>query len=32
MKLTHPFWKDILSSYHFAKPYTKLNTDEIYLI
>ena len=22
MKLTNPFWKDVLSSYHFAKPYT----------
>jgi hypothetical protein len=24
MKLTNPFWKDVLSSYHFAKPYTKI--------
>jgi hypothetical protein len=29
MKLTNPFWKDVLSSYHLAKPYTKLNTDEL---
>ena len=29
MKLTNPFWKDVLSSYHFAKPYTKMNTDEL---
>jgi hypothetical protein len=28
MKLTNPFWKDVLSSYHFAKPYTKMNTNE----
>ena len=26
MKLTNPFWKDVLSSYHLAKLYTKLNT------
>jgi hypothetical protein len=24
-----PFWKDVLSSYHFAKPYTKMNTNEL---
>ena len=29
MKLTNPFWKDVLSSYHFAKPYTKMNTNEL---
>ena len=29
MKLTNPFWKDVLSSYHLPKPYTKLNTDEL---
>jgi hypothetical protein len=29
MKLTNPFWKDVLFSYHFAKPYTKMNTDEL---
>ena len=29
MKLTNPFWNDVLSSYHFAKPYTKMNTDEL---
>ena len=29
MKLTNPFWKDVLSSYHLAKPYTKLKTDEL---
>ena len=23
MKLTNPFWKDVLSRYHFAKPYTE---------
>ena len=29
MQLTNPFWKDVLSSYHLIKPYTKLNTDDI---
>jgi hypothetical protein len=29
MKLTNPFWKDVLSSYRFAKPYTKMNTDKL---
>jgi hypothetical protein len=29
MKLTNPFWKDVLSSYHLAKHYTKLNIDEL---
>jgi hypothetical protein len=29
MKLTNPFWKDVLSSYHLVKPYTKFNTDDI---
>ena len=29
IKLTNPFWKDVLSSYHFAKPYTKMNTNEL---
>ena len=29
MKLTNHFWKDVLSSYHFAKPYTKMNTNEL---
>ena len=28
-KLTNPFWNDVLSSYHLAKPHTKLNTDEL---
>jgi hypothetical protein len=32
MKLTNPFWKDVLSSYHFAKPYTKMNTNELFIV
>ena len=31
MKLTNAFWKDVLSSYHLAKPYTKMNTNELLL-
>ena len=29
MKLTNFFWKDVLSSYDLAKPYTKMNTNEL---
>jgi hypothetical protein len=29
MKLTNPFWKDVMSRYHFAKPYTKMNSNDL---